>query len=148
MLIINTELLLYTHLWLLEGGNTTTIWQLGSLAYLAARLRLFVSVTLPRYLSMSLITGSEFFYPNMVNQYIIGKLMITQKQSPRRVLKKGVLRNFAKFTIKHLCQGLFFDKVAGLHFNWNRDSGTGVFQWTLQNFWILFLQNTSGDCFL
>ena len=28
--------------------------------------------------------------------------------------KKGVLRNFAKFTGKDLCQGLFFNKVAGL----------------------------------
>ena len=27
---------------------------------------------------------------------------------------KGVPRNFAKFTGKHLCQGLFFNKVAGL----------------------------------
>ena len=26
-------------------------------------------------------------------------------------VKKGVLRNFAKFTGKHLCQSLFFDKV-------------------------------------
>ena len=26
--------------------------------------------------------------------------------------KKGVLRNFAKFTEKHLCQSLFFNKVA------------------------------------
>ena len=30
----------------------------------------------------------------------------------------GVLKNFAKFTGKHLCQGLFFNKVAGL-FYWN-----------------------------
>ena len=28
--------------------------------------------------------------------------------------KKGVLRNFAKFTVKHLCQSLFFNKIAGL----------------------------------
>ena len=28
--------------------------------------------------------------------------------------KKSVLRNFAKFTGKHLCKSLFFDKVAGL----------------------------------
>ena len=28
--------------------------------------------------------------------------------------KKGVLRNFAKFTGKQLCQRLFFNKVAGL----------------------------------
>ena len=29
-------------------------------------------------------------------------------------MKKGVLRNFAKFTKKHLHRGLFFDKVADL----------------------------------
>ena len=29
-------------------------------------------------------------------------------------MKKGVLRIFAKFTGKHLCQSLFFNKVAGL----------------------------------
>ena len=28
--------------------------------------------------------------------------------------KKGVLRKFAKFIGKHLCQSLFFNKVAGL----------------------------------
>ena len=29
-------------------------------------------------------------------------------------MKKGVLRNFLKFTGKHLCQSLFFNKVVGL----------------------------------
>ena len=29
-------------------------------------------------------------------------------------MKTGVLRNFTKFTGKHLCQSLFFNKVAGL----------------------------------
>ena len=29
-------------------------------------------------------------------------------------VRKGVLRNLAKFTGKHLCQSLFFNKVAGL----------------------------------
>ena len=28
--------------------------------------------------------------------------------------KKGVFRNFTRFTGKHLCQSLFFNKVAGL----------------------------------
>ena len=32
--------------------------------------------------------------------------------------KKGVLRNFGKFTGKHLCQGLLFNKVAGLKPVW------------------------------
>ena len=29
-------------------------------------------------------------------------------------MQKGVLRNFTKFTGKHLCQSLFFNKAAGL----------------------------------
>ena len=33
---------------------------------------------------------------------------------PEVFCKKGVLRNFAKFTGKHLCQSLFFNKVADL----------------------------------
>ena len=37
-----------------------------------------------------------------------------QKQPPRCSVKKGVLRNFAKFTGKQLCQRLFFNKVAEL----------------------------------
>ena len=56
----------------------------------------------------------------------MGKYSEMQQQSPRRVLKKGVLRNFAKSTGKHLCQSLFFNIVAGLH---------------------LFLKNTSSGCF-
>ena len=31
----------------------------------------------------------------------------------RSVCKNGVLRNFAKYTRKHLCQRLYFNKVAG-----------------------------------
>ena len=33
---------------------------------------------------------------------------------PEVFCKKGVLRNFRKLTGKHLCQGLFFNKVVGL----------------------------------
>ena len=33
---------------------------------------------------------------------------------PEVFCKKVVLRNFEKFTGKHLCQSLFFNKVAGL----------------------------------
>ena len=33
---------------------------------------------------------------------------------PEVFCKKGVLRNFVKFTGKHLCQNLFLNKVAGL----------------------------------
>ena len=41
-----------------------------------------------------------------VELFIFGRVL--QKQ------KKGVLKNFARFTGKHLSQGLFFNKVTGL----------------------------------
>ena len=40
-----------------------------------------------------------------------------QKQPPVCSVRKGVLRNFAKFTGKHLCQSLLFNKVADLRCN-------------------------------
>ena len=44
--------------------------------------------------------------------------------------KKSFLRNFVKFTEKHLCQNFFLNKVA----DWGltllkKDSGTGIFLW-------------------
>ena len=55
------------------------------------------------------------------------KKMFLLKQPPEVFGKKAVLRNFAKFTRKHLCQSLFFNKVTGLQLYYKRDSGTGVF---------------------
>ena len=42
------------------------------------------------------------------------RIKISGSSRPEMFCKKGVLRNFAKFTRKHLCQSLFFNKVAGL----------------------------------
>ena len=44
-------------------------------------------------------------------------------------MKKGVLTNVTKFTEKHLCQSLLFNKVAGLRpaTSLKKDSGIGVF---------------------
>ena len=39
-------------------------------------------------------------------------LMENRSSHQRCSVKKGVLRNFAKFTGKHLCQSLFFNEVA------------------------------------
>ena len=38
----------------------------------------------------------------------------SRRSQQRCSVKIGVLRNFTKFTGKHLCQGLFYNKVAGL----------------------------------
>ena len=34
---------------------------------------------------------------------------------PEVFCKESILKNFARFIGKHLCQGLFFDKVAGFN---------------------------------
>ena len=63
--------------------------------------------------------------------------------------KKCVIRNFAKFTGKHLCHSLPFNTVAGRPPTLlKKDSDAGVFLWILQNFLEhLFLQNISGGWF-
>ena len=53
---------------------------------------------------------------NRIVLFIKKKLFLKKSASrnshPEVFYKKGVLRNFEKFTGKHLCQSLFFDKVA------------------------------------
>ena len=51
----------------------------------------------------------------------IKQLILSFRSSRPEVFCKGVLRNFTKFTGKHLCQSLFFNKVAGLRL---------IFAWT------------------
>ena len=52
-----------------------------------------------------LICYAEFLFLKLINK---------EKLSPEVFRKKGVLKNFAKFTEKHLRQSLFFIKVACL----------------------------------
>ena len=75
----------------------------------------------------------EFYYPF--------KAFIVKSSQQRCSIKKGVLRDFTKFTGKPFCQGLFLNKVAGLRYK-----GFPV------NFVKFvktpFLQNTSGRLLL
>ena len=60
---------------------------------------------------------------------------VCRNSLPEMFCKKSVPRKFPKFTGKHLCQILFFNKVAGLRpATFKRDSGVGVYQWILRNF--------------
>ena len=53
---------------------------------------------------------------------------MNKKQPPVVFYKKGVLKNFAKFSVKHLCWSLFFNKVAGLVYNFiKKETSTLVF---------------------
>ena len=49
-----------------------------------------------------------------MREYSKRKLDYIRSGLPEVFCKKGILRNFAKLTGKHLCQSLFFNKVAGL----------------------------------
>ena len=63
-----------------------------------------------------------------------------QKQPPEVFYEKVVLKNFAKFTGKHLRQSLFFNKVAGQACNFiKKETVAQVFSWKfLVNFEIRF----------
>ena len=71
----------------------------------------------------SKLYSEKKIYQVSIKEFI--KYMATlHKQLPEAFCKKGVLRNFVKFTRKHL----------GLqHYQKMRDSGTSVFLWILQN---------------
>ena len=65
------------------------------------------------------IMQNEIFTPEDKSSSNFGNLMIDENivrrnSRPEVFCKKGVLRNFAKFTGKHLRQSRFFNKVAGL----------------------------------
>ena len=71
---------------------------------------------------------------------------IWQKQPPEVFYKKSVLKNFAKFIGKQLCQSLFFNK--GLQLHLKTGSGTGVYQRILWNIWKYHIYKTSGRLLL
>ena len=58
-----------------------------------------------------------FFFFAIANTSSSLTVWWVQKQPPRCSVKKGDFRNFIKFTGKHLCQSLFFNKIAGLRPN-------------------------------
>ena len=54
-------------------------------------------------------------YPSHeINLHLFAALF--RRSNKRCSIKKNLFRNFTKFIGKHLCQGLFFNKVAGLNF--------------------------------
>ena len=53
-----------------------------------------------------------------IKWYASKKLDLARSSRPDVFCKKGVLRNVAKCTGKHLCRSLFFNKVEGLRHLW------------------------------
>ena len=54
------------------------------------------------------------FWLNYCDENHIERIPIARSSHWKCSVKIGVLRNFAKFTGKHMYQSLFFNKVAGL----------------------------------
>ena len=81
-------------------------------------------VSVPRVRNCTFLSH-QFFLSNKIRSFV-GDAIRNRNSCPEVFCEKGVLRNFAKLTGKHLCQSLFLNKVAGLS---------------------LFSQNTSGGCF-
>ena len=66
------------------------------------------------------------FYVKHVHKNDLKVTQNPQQQLPVSVLKKVLLKNFAKLAGQNLCRSLFFNKVAG-------ESITGFFLWILYN---------------
>ena len=86
-----------------------------------------------------------------VKEINIAENDLTNRGQHRCSIKKGVLRNFVKFTGKHLHQSLFFNKVAGLRCAtllknrlWHRCFPVNF----IKLLKIPFLKNTSGRLLL
>ena len=59
----------------------------------------------------SQLNAVKYFLKNVHQRWLTGPKYGSSR--PEVFCKKGVLKNFAKFTVKHLCQSLFFDIVYG-----------------------------------
>ena len=79
-------------------------------------------------------TYDAHFEQKFVHRFVPQTQSISSR--PDVFYNKGVLRNLARFTGRHLCQSLFFNKVAGLRpaILLKMRLGTGVFLWILWNF--------------
>ena len=63
----------------------------------------------------SLRTVETFIGIVLQRGWLLRILSNTTSSRPEVFFEKSILRNFAKFTGKHPCQGLFFNKVTGLN---------------------------------
>ena len=100
---------------------------------------------------LDVIWGKHVFCSFITSLRASGFTGISRSNCLQVFCRKSVFRNFAKFTWKNLCQGLFFNKVAGLRIStllkkrlWHRYFHVDFAKSLRTNF---FLQNTSGGWF-
>ena len=114
------------HFWHLVSKEKKLLLSLKQLSYLSKNFLKFVCI-LSSELRANLVTRIFiilmfhkhsfviFYRKKITTPLLFVQVSSRLRSSDRRCsVKKGVLRNFAKFTGKYLCQRLFFNKVAGL----------------------------------
>ena len=67
----------------------------------------------------------KVFFIKFTRKHLCCSLSFNTVVALRIVLKKGALKNFTKFTEKHLGESLFFDKAGGFYLK--RDFVKGIF---------------------
>ena len=68
-----------------------------------------------------------------------------QKQPPEVLFEKSVLKHFTKFTGKHLCQSLFFNKVFLINLIKKEAYGTDVCEISKNTFFTEHLASVTSD---
>ena len=123
---------LYKQFWPRDSDFTneriSTTWQLLFYTSGTKNAQLLGFLAIPRH------ARQDFCLLSVLPIPLLKKKTILWSSRPEVFCKKGILWNFAKSTGKHLCQSLFFNKVAGHRY----------FRNFLEN---VFLQNTYGRCF-
>ena len=54
------------------------------------------------------------FYALISKSWLFSDVLLVRNSHPEVFCKKDVLRNFAKFTGRQLCESRFFNKIAGV----------------------------------
>ena len=93
--------------------------------------------------SLSMVKSGKlchtFRFPPVFGSCNSKMLLVKPRSSHQRCsMQKGVLRNFTKFTEKHLCQSLSFNKVACLRPAFNRfhNRKTFLFHFSFKLVWL------------
>ena len=85
-------------------------------------------------------SGYNFRNKNCISTISIDTFIQYWSSRPEVFCEKDVLRNFTKFTGKHLCQRLFFDKVAGLRLSLVNFDEFQRTPFLIEHLWLLLLQ--------
>ena len=104
----------------LESGPITWIWDNQKfvtkfIGYSVNKWKLITndySFALCTFHSKEILSAYVYIYNTEHGVELSDQISTLQKQPPEVFIKKGVLKNFTKFTEKYLCHGLFFNRVA------------------------------------